>query len=171
VEVRDAMITEYGLVADLNVEAYREFASSIGPKHWATMEANLRNVDGRAKESQLIVAEDGDSVVGAVVYYPQGGPRSFALAHMIPPAAAYLGVLAVSPARRREGVARQLTAECIHRAERDGSDEIWLVTSDLMAPARRLYEGMGFRRRAETVHYNRRYWSFSIALPDTGVRD
>jgi ribosomal protein S18 acetylase RimI-like enzyme len=168
-DVRNAVITEYNLVADLNVEAYREFATSIGPEHWTTMEANLRNVGGRAKESQLVVAEDGDTVIGAVVYYPPGSPRSFALARMIPSTSAYLGVLAVTPARRREGVARQLTTECIHRADRDRSDEMWLVTSDLMTSARGLYEGMGFRKRDETVHYDRRYWSYSIPIQDTRV--
>ena len=78
-DVRNALVAEYGLVADLNVEAYREFASSIGPEHWTTMEANLRNVDGRAKESELIVAEVDGSIAGVLAYYPPGGPRSFAL--------------------------------------------------------------------------------------------
>jgi ribosomal protein S18 acetylase RimI-like enzyme len=80
---------------------------------------------------------------------------------MIPRAAAYLGVLAVSPLHRRAGVARALTDECIERAHRDGAEEIWLVTSVLMPAARALYEGLGFARQDETTLYDHRYWSYS----------
>ena len=165
-DIRDASLARYGLVADLNVEAYREFANAIGPEHWATMEATLRNVKARSAESQLIVAEVDGSIAGALAYYPPGGPRSFPLAQMIPPAAAYLAVLAVSPRFRRAGVAgahRRVHRECIEGARRDGADEIWLVTSELMPAARALYEGFGFTRRGETSHYDVRYWSYSLS--------
>ena len=116
---------------------------------------------------ELIVAEVDGSIAGALAYYPPGGPRSFPLAQMIPPAAAYLAVLAVSPRFRRAGVAgahRRVHRECIEGARRDGADEIWLVTSELMPAARALYEGFGFTRRGETSHYDVRYWSYSLSL-------
>jgi ribosomal protein S18 acetylase RimI-like enzyme/pimeloyl-ACP methyl ester carboxylesterase len=162
--IRAAEERDYEPIAILNVEAYREFKQDLDEESWAAMQSNLTDVATRASESEIVIAEDATSIVGAVAYYPPGGKRSFSLAPSIPPDCSYMGVLAVEPSHRHQGIGKGLTLECVQRARRDGSSAIWLATSDLMKEARTLYQGMGFAMQSDVPRYGRCYYCFSLAL-------
>jgi ribosomal protein S18 acetylase RimI-like enzyme len=58
-------------------------------------------------------------------------------------------MLGVRPSHRGRGVGTALTRWCIDRARALGRTRLLLCTDRTMTDARRLYEGLGFRRRAD----------------------
>jgi ribosomal protein S18 acetylase RimI-like enzyme len=156
--VRDIRPDQYDEVARLTVEAYQEFAGAITPEDWTTMRANLRNVEKRAEDGRMIVAEQDGKLAGAVAYYAPGTPRH----ERFPPEWALVIMLAVRPSHRRKGVGRLLTEECIGRARQDGATRVGLHTSELMAAASSLYEDLGFRQQREFRLYGLRYWIYVL---------
>ena len=94
------------------------------------------------------MAEDEGAILGAVLLLPAGsvvGKPGGAIALEWPE----VRLLAVAPAARGKGVARQLMNECIQRARTAGAPALTLHTTDMMAVAIRLYERLGFERTPE----------------------
>ena len=142
------------------MEAYREFSRAVKPEDWAIMEANLRSIQPRAQDGDVIVAEDNGTLVGAVIYRPPGrrNPGRFAREWAV------IELLAVRPSHRRQGIGWLLAQECVRRARRDGAHNVGLYTSEAMAAARRLYESIGFNRETEFEQYGLRYWNYMLEL-------
>jgi ribosomal protein S18 acetylase RimI-like enzyme len=152
---------DFDAIADLNVEAYREFAGRMSPDGWSGMEASLRAIDARAQSVQFLVMRDHGAIVGSVGYCPagKGNPEIF------PPDWAAVLLLAVSPAHRGRGVARTLVSACLQCARVDAAKVIGLYTSELMTAAQQLYESFGFHRESELPsRHSLRYWRYKLQL-------
>lgn len=161
--VRDAFTHEFTHVADLVVEAYREYARDLTPDNWKIMQTNLLKVVEVAREGQLIIAQDDRELVGAVVYCPPGTSDR----RIFQPEWASLRMLAVSPQHRGQGIGAQLSAECIRRAKQDKAEIIGLHTSELMLPAIRMYEKLGFDRDLELPRrLGIQFWRYVMRLTD-----
>ena len=104
-----ANVSDFDAIADLNVEAYREFAGRMSPDGWRGMEASLCAVQVRAQSARFLVTRDQGIIVGSVGYCPAGknDPEIFS-----PDWAAFL-LLAVAPTHRSRGIARELVSACI----------------------------------------------------------
>ncbi|MGY4623662.1 ribosomal protein S18 acetylase RimI-like enzyme [Bradyrhizobium sp. USDA 4486] len=100
---------------------------------------------GLARTGEIIVAEDGGRIVGAVAYI---GPKATKPA-FFDPAWPVIRMLVVDPAARGKGVGRQLTEECLRRAERDQAGVIALHTTPIMTVALPMYLRMGFVKAGE----------------------
>lgn len=101
---------------------------------------------GRAAEATVLVAHDGGGrLLGSVTFVARAGPY----AEFSGPHEAGMRMLAVAPWAQGRGVGRVLVDECLRRAGTLGRAALVLHTVEVMAPARRLYESMGFRRRPE----------------------
>lgn len=148
--VRDAAAEEFDQASTVMLDAYQEYKPDPLPPAWSgTWEAYWREigaVESRAHEAQLIVAAISDRIVGAVTFYPEGS-RSNVVDW--PPGWAVIRLLAVSPDRRRRGIGRVLTQECLRRARRQGARAAGLHTDSRMPAAQRLYSQLGFRRAQE----------------------
>jgi ribosomal protein S18 acetylase RimI-like enzyme len=92
-------------------------------------EAPCGTLDRRATR----VVRDGDRL------------RALALVTSVAPAIAHLAQLAVAPDSRRQGLATWLVRDAIARTAAAGSHIITLLVASSNAPARRLYESLGFR--------------------------
>lgn len=104
--------------------------------------ANVAKMPKLAKAGEIIVAEDDGRIFGAVTYVgPQQPKPAF-----FEPAWPIIRMLVVDPAARGKGVGRQLTEECLRRAERDQSGVIALHTTPIMTVALPMYLRMGFAR-------------------------
>ena len=158
-----AIVSDLDAIADLNVEAYREFAVRMSPDGWRDMEASLRAIEARAQSTRFLVMRDQRAIVGSVGYCPagKGDPEIFS-----PDCAAVL-LLAVSPTHRGRGIARELVTACIQCARADAAQVIGLFTSELMTAAQQLYESLWFRRESEIPsRRGLRYWRYKLPLAE-----
>ena len=129
----------------LCVDAYQEFADSVGPVHWQQMREFLSRVADLLTAGEPLVAENSGGLLGLVLYLPPGKSDG----KSIPQDWASIRMLAVSPTCRGKGIGRRLTQECIDRARRDGAQAIGLTTSAMMIVAQPMYERMGFRKEVD----------------------
>ncbi len=154
---------DYSAIADLNVEAYREFAAHVAPAAWRNMQTNLRMVESTALRATFLLARQADEIVGSVAYCPAGksDPAIF------PADWASILLLAVSPGHRSGGIGRALVQACIQLARADRVSTVGLFTSELMSAARALYERMGFRQDGEIPRrHGLRYWRYRLDVAD-----
>ena len=149
--VREARADEYEEVARLTVEAYEEYAASLSDESWEHYRSDLADVAGRAGKGQILVAEDGDHLLGAVAYYPPGPRPGGVDWWWWPEDYAYFRALAVHPAARMRGVGRALALACVQRARDQGASGVALNTTSVMPVAQTMYERLGFRRVVEGV--------------------
>lgn len=109
---------------------------------WPLFTANIAKMPELAKAGEIIVAEDNGEIVGAVAYVgPQQPKPAF-----FEPAWPIIRMLVVDPSARGKGIGRQLTEECLRRAERDQSPVIALHTTPIMTVALPMYQRLGFAR-------------------------
>ncbi|MGP4026970.1 GNAT family N-acetyltransferase [Actinomadura sp. 3N407] len=137
--VRPARPDEYDLIGDLTVEVYVDGGLVSPASSYVGM---LRDAAARAAESELLVAEIGGEVAGAVAYCPPGSPY----AEVAGPDEAEFRMLAVREKARGRGVGRAMVRACADRARAAGLTGLRLSTGPDMTAAHRLYERMGFVR-------------------------
>ncbi len=160
VRIREALPAEYGEVAQLTVDAYREYAERMPPETWAQYEIDLADVSRRAETAAILVAEADGTLVGALAYFSAGKRDSDWLAADW----AYFRALGVAPNHRGLGIGRALTQACIDRARVEGAGGLGLHTTEVMPLAREMYERMGFVQHAEYAGGNWKYWSYVMRL-------
>ncbi|MGW9438009.1 GNAT family N-acetyltransferase [Streptomyces sp. NPDC055607] len=122
----------------------------------------LRDTARRARESEVLVAEDtrdaAGRIVGGVTFARGGTPW----ADIAVPGEAEFRMLAVAREARGRGIGEALVRTCVDRARAlPGCARIVLSTGAEMAAAHRIYERMGFVR---TPH---RDWE---PIPDHSLR-
>ena len=92
--------------------AYAEFESAFPPENWARYQADVLDLERRALNSELLVAELHGEILGCVSYDPPGARPAYpsdAFSQHWPPNWSALRVLAVAPSARGRGVGRLLT--------------------------------------------------------------
>ncbi|MDJ0692712.1 MAG: hypothetical protein QNJ41_30055 [Xenococcaceae cyanobacterium MO_188.B32] len=70
--IRDAVSQDFKKIAQILVEAYRQYAEVLTPENWRKMQANLTNVANTANLASLIVAEENNNILGSIAYYAPG---------------------------------------------------------------------------------------------------
>jgi ribosomal protein S18 acetylase RimI-like enzyme len=142
-EVRALRADEPGLqraLGDITVAAYREPYPEIDQDGYA---AELADVAGRVAAAVVLVALEGDRVLGGVTYVPDS---SNPLAEVDVPDTASMRMLAVDPAAQGRGAGEALVRACVRRATEGGRRELVLHSTTAMTAAHRLYERLGFVR-------------------------
>jgi ribosomal protein S18 acetylase RimI-like enzyme len=117
---------------------------SVGPVH-PDYEVLLRRVGDRAAQTEMVVAEAGGRLVGAVALVPEPNEQS----SIAQGNEAEVRGLVVAPEAQGQGVGAALLEWCIEGARARGRDRLVLLTMPWMAAAQRLYERRGFRRTPE----------------------
>ncbi len=136
---------EYGPLGELTVAAYHGPPDVIHQQD--TYDRQLRDVAHRARVSCVLVAVGpGGELLGGATYV--SGPDD-PYSEELREGEAGIRMLAVDPARQRQGLGRALTQACLDRARADGRKRLVLHTGTWMPDAIRLYEGMGFDRRPD----------------------
>ena len=108
---------------------------------WEKLERGVGAMASLAGTAEILVAEEGGEIVGAVAYCAQfSEPR----ADFFKPEWAIVRLLVVRPEARGLGVGRALTEACMERARRDGAPLVALHTSPAMEVALAMYLRMGF---------------------------
>ena len=140
IEVRPARPDEHGEVGDLLARVYEDEGWGSG----AYLDV-LRDVAGRAEQAHVLVAADGDRLLGSVTVATRGGPT----AEHAGPGEAVVRMLVTTPDARGRGAGTALVAACLEAARRDGCTRVRLSTQPGMAAAHRVYERLGFSRTPE----------------------
>jgi ribosomal protein S18 acetylase RimI-like enzyme len=151
--IRPARLDDFSAIARLTVAAYRADGQLEGGHGY---ERVLADVAGRAEAGELLVAEDGAAVVGAVLFVRPGS----AYAELSGPGEAEFRMLAVDPSAQGRGVGEALVEACLARAIELSCRAIMISVRDFSQPARRLYARLGFVRVPE------RDWS---PVPDVNL--
>lgn len=141
VVIRDILPNEIAALARITVAAYERLGFELG-----SYRPSLLDVAGRAAKATVLVAADGDRLLGGVTYVRD---RDNAYAEFTDPDAAGIRMLAVAPDAQNRGVGASLISACLVRAAVDGRRRVVLHTTAHMAAAQRLYVQLGFDRTPE----------------------
>ncbi len=164
--IRVAVPQEYDAIGTLTVagydaDGYLAFPDGTYDHGYA---AWIGDVAGRADHSTVLVATDGERLLGTVTWCPYGS--TFAQLATEPHQGEFR-TLSVDPAARGRGVGRALVDACLDRGRSAGLTEVLLCSLVDMLPAHRLYASMGFTRRPEldwSPEPGVQLWAFSLAL-------
>ena len=140
-KLRPVKPSEHDVAGGLVVEAYR----SLGDEGDEFYERELRDVSGRIRTADVIVAEIDGRVVGCVTL----SIGKTALSEVDDLGAATIRMLGVSSDVRGRGIGEALVRHCIEQARISGSKRVRLDTRTSMQSAQRLYERLGFRREPD----------------------
>ncbi|WP_405973962.1 GNAT family N-acetyltransferase [Streptomyces sp. NBC_00988] len=103
----------------------------------------LKDVASRAAAAEVLVAVDGDHLLGGVTFVPGPGP----IADIATTGEAEIRALAIARAARGRGAGEALVRACVDRARAtDGCTAVVLSTQSSMHAAHRIYERLGFVR-------------------------
>jgi ribosomal protein S18 acetylase RimI-like enzyme len=147
VEIREARADEYPETGTVTADAYREFFDEDDQSHRYLDE--VADVAGRAPRTTILVAVDGDRIVGSATLElddrtsDEVGPLAADEAH--------IRMLGVSGDARGAGVGKALMAECERRAVAAGRTRTTLHTTVRMRAARAMYESLGYVRTSDRV--------------------
>jgi ribosomal protein S18 acetylase RimI-like enzyme len=138
--IRDFRPADRDAVNAVALAAFAQYAGDYDD--WPAFRAGIARMADLADDGDLLVAECGGTVVGAVVHVGPGRPRSA----IYPDDWSVLRMLVVDPAWRGGGVGRALVGAALERSARAGAPAIGLHTSPIMTAALRLYASLGFVR-------------------------
>ncbi|MCK1733771.1 GNAT family N-acetyltransferase [Bradyrhizobium sp. 138] len=144
--LRDYQPKDADAIVHVALAAFAEFEPHYSD--WPLFNANAAKMPQLAETGEIIIAEDGGQIVGAVAYMGPKAPKPA----FFDPAWPVIRMLVVDPLARGRGIGRQLTEECLRRAERDQSGVIALHTTPIMTVALPMYLRMGFVRVGEAPH-------------------
>lgn len=148
-EIRVARDDEFEAGREVLRAAYGEYETAFPPENWKPYLVDILDLEGRAADSDLLVAVVDGRVTGCVSYYPPGAKAAYpsdSFSERWPGEWSAIRLLAVDPSARGEGIGRRLTEACIERAREQGAPAIGLHTTAPMSVARAMYERMGFER-------------------------
>src|SRR5689334_13501848 len=138
--IRDYRHSDAEDVNRIAVSAFGQYRGEY--QDWPAMLARLSDMASLGTTGELIVAECGDRIVGAVAYFAPHVSKAAFFDKNWP----IIRMLVVDPAVRGKGLGRRLTQECLARARRDRSPVIALHTSPIMTVALPMYLRMGFSK-------------------------
>jgi len=154
VRVRPAAEHEFAVAGEICVAAYRA-DGQLGPETSSDADGKderefdysvvLADVAGRVAYSDVLVALDGDTVVGCVTYVRPGSR----LAEISHEGEAEFRMLGVAPAAQGRGVGAALVRACLDRATAEGCRAMVICVRDFNEVAKKLYDRFGFVRAPE----------------------
>ncbi|WP_030668821.1 GNAT family N-acetyltransferase [Streptomyces cellulosae] len=145
IRIRRAQPGEYDTLGEILAQAYlQDGLLEFGESDWYLDE--LRDVAKRAAAADVLVATQGDQLLGGVTFVPSGGP----MADLARPSEAEIRMLAVARAARGRGAGEALVRACVDRSRATaGCTAVVLSTQRTMHAAHRVYERLGFVRVPE----------------------
>lgn len=139
VEVRRAEPGDVQRVGELTAHAYLADDLLAADDDYL---AELRDAARRVDEATVLVAVEGDDLLGTVTLAAAGSPY----AEVAQPGELELRMLAVDPAARGRGLGETLARKAVDLGLAQGARAVILSTMPAMRTAQRMYERMGLRR-------------------------
>jgi ribosomal protein S18 acetylase RimI-like enzyme len=146
VQIREARPEEYDETGAVTARAYQEFFVETEQHPYLD---EIADVAGRAPRTTILVAVDGDRIIGSATLELDG--RTSDEIGPLAPDEAHVRMLGVHPDARGAGVGKQLLAACEERARQAGRTRMTLNTTTLMRAARAMYTSLGYERSEDRV--------------------
>jgi ribosomal protein S18 acetylase RimI-like enzyme len=147
VEIRPVRPDEYEPAGRVTADAYREYARG---DDWPKYLERLADVAERAQRTTVLVAVEGDRILGTVTLELDRRVEEERHDHLeaqpLPAHECHIRMLGVAPDAQGRGIGRALMGECMRIARENGKTLMTLNTAARMEAARRMYEAMGFER-------------------------
>ncbi|WP_166303637.1 GNAT family N-acetyltransferase [Bradyrhizobium sp. 2S1] len=140
VRIRDYRSSDADEVNRLAVTAFDQFRDAFHDR--PAMRAGLSRTSELSSGGEIIAADLGDRLAGAVGYFGRGVKKAAFFDQAWP----IIRMLVVDPVDRGKGLGHALTSECFARARRDRCQTIALHTSPIMTVALPMYLRMGFSK-------------------------
>lgn len=121
------------------ISAFQQYEAVYS--NWDILMRSVGAMSALVCHSEVLVADVGGSIVGAVAYF---APGAMSRAGFLEPEWPVIHMLVIAPVARGLGIGRLLTEACVARARRDGARLIALHTSPTMKVALAMYLRMGF---------------------------
>lgn len=139
--IRSACPGQFPAIAALLHRAYEPVLSAMSPEHAEHFRQAISGaVSHYGENGTWFISESADQIVGCVAYF-----RPQSVAHrLFDDSWAHIQLLGVAPDHTRRGHGKALMHHCLLMARSAGAKILALQTSELMAPARQLYESLGF---------------------------
>jgi ribosomal protein S18 acetylase RimI-like enzyme len=151
IEVREATPADHAEAGRVTADAYREFVPEGGGGDWERYLERMADVAERAARTHILVALDGERIVGCVTLELEGRVGDWDGDPPLRPGEAHIRMLGVDPAARARGVGTRLMAACEARARAAGKKFVTLHTTERMEAAQRMYERLGYERTEDHV--------------------
>ncbi len=142
--IRDAVPGDRDTIRDVIIASFAQYATTLST--WDMYREYLLTTFDQDRTAERLVAEKDGMIIGSVFLFPAKPPGDTNPTRGPLPE---VGMLAVAPEARGQGVGNALLDECLRRARRAGGSTIGLHTMDVMGGAVRLYERRGFVRAPE----------------------
>lgn len=140
--IRQARPAEYEALGEITAQAYLQ-DGLLDFGEYDEYLGVLKDVARRAAAAEVLVATDGDKLLGGVTFVPSGGP----MADIARSGEAEIRMLAVDHTARGRGAGEALVRACVERARAtEGCVRIVLSSQRTMHGAHRIYERLGFVR-------------------------
>ncbi|MER5433087.1 GNAT family N-acetyltransferase [Streptomyces sp. NPDC002588] len=145
IQIREADPAEYEALGDITARAYLDdglLDYGLDDEYLPV----LKDVARRAAAAEVLVAVEGEQLLGGVTFVAAGGP----VADIARPGEAEIRALAVAHEARGRGAGEALVRACLDRARAtEGCTAVVLSTQRSMHAAHRIYERLGFVRTPE----------------------
>ena len=148
--IRSASPTDFPAIEALLHRAYVPVLEAMSPEYAANFRnALVKMVSQYGESGTWFVTESNNQLSGCVAYFP---PHSV-VHRLFHESWAHIQLLGVDTGHTRRGIGKELMLHCMSAAHAAGVKVFALQTSELMGPARKLYESLGFvvERSAEPV--------------------
>ena len=141
-KLRNFLPVDAQRIDELALAAFEQFKDAY--TDWPVFSTKISNMSGLSATGEIIVAELGGKLLGAVAYIGPGKDK----AAFFRPEWPVMRMLVVAPNARGQGIGKALAEACLSRARRDGAEVFALHTSELMHVALPMYQRMGFQWHA-----------------------
>lgn len=164
--IRPVREIELAAVGALTVAGYDDHGYLIRPDGSRDDDyaGQLGDAADRSRGAELIVAVEGDQLLGTVTWCPPGAAyRELSTSER----QGEFRMLSVARTARNHGVGGALVDWCLAEARRTGLREVLLCSLPEMTSAHRLYTSRGFARRTELDWSPKdgvSLWAFSLDL-------
>jgi GNAT superfamily N-acetyltransferase len=142
-DIRAVAPSEYEQAGLVVVKAYRVLG---GATLSGGYEAELADVAARIADAEVLVAVDGDDIVGCVTFVADS---TSPWAESVLADESSVRMLGVDPDRQGAGIGRALLDACVAWAVALDRSGVFFHSTPWMSAAHRLYERAGFRRVPE----------------------
>jgi len=140
-KIRAATPADHPTIQALLTDAYEPVLEAMSPEDAEKFRSTVAKAVDRYGETGIwFVAESDKRLCGCVAFF-QPGSVSHPLFH---PSWSHIQLLGVASGHTRGGIGRALMRHCLAASRSAGARTLGLQTSELMAPARALYESLGF---------------------------